>query len=114
MIFMVVFITLTNYKDEQLICKMVLEQGYIGQKVNIGQRSTTEVVFPKFPIFIRLTWNLKIIYISGHWIEPPIIFDVNIYQKVNIGQMPKILNFNPIDLKFEEHMHIRSLNSTTY
>ena len=34
-----------------------------GQKVNIGQRSTTLVVFLKSSIFIWLTWNLKRIYI---------------------------------------------------
>ena len=38
---------------------------------------------------------------------------VNIDQKVNIGQISEILNFNPIKLKFEEHLHIRSMNSTT-
>ena len=43
-----------------------------------------------------------------------LIFKVNIDQMVNIGQISKILNFNPINMKFEEHLHIRSINSTTY
>ena len=34
-------------------------------------------------------------------------------QKVNIGRISKIDHFHPIDFKFEEHLHIRSLNSTT-
>ena len=29
------------------------------------------------------------------------------------SKISKILNFHPIDLKFEEHMYLRSLNSTT-
>ena len=41
--------------------------------------------------------------------QPPIIFEVNIVQKVNIGQIAEIVNFHPIDLKFEE-LHIWSLN----
>ena len=40
--------------------------------------STTEVVFVKWSIFIRLTWNLKRISIFGHWIQLPIIFEVKI------------------------------------
>ena len=39
---------------------------------------------------------------------------VNTDQKLNTGQISKILNFNPINLKFEEHLHIRSLDSATY
>ena len=74
--------------------------------------------FLKSSIFIRLTRNLKRIYIRGHWIQPPIIFEVKINQKVNIdqkdiGRIYKILNFHLIVLKFEEDFHIRSLNSTT-
>ena len=53
------------------------------------------------------------ICISGHGIQPAIIFNVNIGQNNNIGQISKIVNFNPIDLKFEEELHIRSLSSTT-
>jgi len=34
-------------------------------------------------------------------------------QKVNLGQISKILSFHPIDLIFEEELHIWSLNSTT-
>ena len=34
-------------------------------------------------------------------------------QNVNIGQISKIY-FNAIDLKLEEDLHIRSLNSNTY
>ena len=73
----------------------------------------------KSSIFIRLTWNLKNICKSRHLIQPTIIFEVNIGQKVNmgqkvnIGQISKIANFYVIDLKFEEDLHIRSLNSTT-
>jgi len=33
--------------------------------------------------------------------------------EVNIGQISKIVNFYPIDLKFEEDLHFRSLNSTS-
>ena len=60
------------------------------------------------------------IYIAGHWIQPPIIFmvtigeKVKINQKVSIGQISKIINFNSINLKFEEHLQMSSLNSTTY
>ena len=111
-----------------------------GQKLNIGQRSTTLVRFLKSSIFIWLTWNLKMIYIPGHWFQPanyfggqqwpkgqhrpnflncqfssdwleiwrgfifqvtefnqPIIFEVNIGQKVNISQISKVVNFHPID-----------------
>ena len=58
--------------------------------------------------------NLKRICQFGHWIQPPIIFNVKIGQKVNnLGEVSKILNFHPIDLKFEEELHIWSLNSTT-
>ena len=34
------------------------------------KRSAAEVVFLKSSIFIRLTWYLKKIYISGDWIKP--------------------------------------------
>ena len=34
-----------------------------------GPRLTTRVVFLKSSIFIRLTWNLKKIYSSGHWFQ---------------------------------------------
>ena len=34
-------------------------------------------------------------------------------QNINIGQLSKIVNFHPIDLKFEEDLRIWSLNSTT-
>jgi len=83
------------------------------QKVNIGQRSTTKVEFLKSSIFIQFSWNVKRIYISVHWIQPPIIFEVHIGQKVNIGQISKIVNFHPIHLKFEEELYIWSLNWTT-
>ena len=59
-----------------------------------------------------MAWNLKRICISGHWIEPPIIFEVNISQK-DIGRISKIVNFHPIALKFEEELHNWSLISTT-
>ena len=52
----------------------------------MGPRSTTKVVFLIYSIFIRLTWNLERIYISGQWIQPPIIIEVNMDQKFNIGQ----------------------------
>ena len=31
----------------------------------------------------------------------------------NFGEISKILNFHPIDLKFEEDIYVGSLNSTT-
>ena len=71
-----------------------------GQMVNIGQRSTTKLEFLKSSIFIPLTWNLKRICISGFWIQPPIIFVVNISQKVIISRISKVVNFHAIDLKF--------------
>ena len=37
---------------------------------------------------------------------------MNIGQKVNIGRISKIVNFHPIDLKFEEDLYFTSLNST--
>ena len=49
---------------------------------------------------------------SGLWIQPPMNFEVTIGekvnrdQKVNIGRISKILNFNPINLKFEELLYI--------
>ena len=46
------------------------------QKVNIGQRSTSQVRLLKSSIFIWLTWNLKRRCIFGHSIQPPIIFEV--------------------------------------
>ena len=45
--------------------------------------------------------------------KQPIIFEINIKQKVNIGRICKIVSFHPIDLKFEEDLHIWSLNSST-
>ena len=56
---------------------------------------------------------------SGRLIQTPITFvvnvgeKINVDQKVNIDQISKILNFHPIDLKFEEHFHVMSLNSST-
>ena len=50
---------------------------------------------------------------SVHWLQPPIIFEVNIGQKVNIGRISKIANFHLIDLKFEEGLYFRSLYSTS-
>ena len=44
-----------------------------GQKVKM---STTKVVFLKSSIFIPLTWKWKMSCIFGHWIQPPIIFEV--------------------------------------
>ena len=55
------------------------------------KRSTSLVRFLKSLIFIPLTWNLKRIYFSNHWIQPRIIFEVNIDQK---GQhRPNFYNF---------------------
>ena len=77
------------------------------------------MVIVKSSIFIWLTWTLRKMCISGHWIQPKIIFEVNIGQKVNICQISnfsgisKILNFYPIELKFEEDFYVWSLNSTT-
>ena len=61
----------------------------------------------------HLTWNLNRIFRSSHWIQPPIIFDVNIGQKVNIGRISKTVTFHLIHLKFEQHIYVFSLNSTT-
>ena len=84
------------------------------QKANICQRSTTQVRFIKSSFFIRLTWNLKRIYISDHWIQQVNYFWSQHRPKANnFGDISKILNFHPIDLKCEDHLHIRSLNSTT-
>ena len=41
---------------------------------------------------------------TGNQIQQTIIFEVNVGQKDNIGQLSKIINFHPIDLKFEEHL----------
>ena len=35
----------------------------------------------KSSIFIRFTWNLKSIFVSGYWIQPPIILEVHIGQR---------------------------------
>ena len=68
------------------------------QKVNRGQRSTTKVIFLKSSIFIQLTWNLKKIDISGHWIQLPIYFWCQHRPKINnSGEISKIANFHPID-----------------
>jgi len=85
----------------------------IDQKVNIDPRSTTKEVFLKSSIFISLIWNLKRIFRSGHWIQPPNIFEVNLCQKDIIGRISKIVNFHPIELEFEEELYIWSFNSTT-
>ena len=70
--------------------------------------------------FHLLTINLNRIFISAYCIQPPIIFEVNIGQKVqhwpkvnNLGEISEILIFHPIDLKFEEDIYFRSLNSTS-
>ena len=91
-----------------------------GQKINIGQRSTTNVGCLKCLIFIPLIWNFKSIYISRHWIQPDNYFWEQLWRKGknrpkvnNYGGISKILNFQPIDLIFEEDLHISSLNSTT-
>ena len=49
---------------------------------------------------------------SGQLIQPPIIFEACMGQKVNIGRISKIVNFQPIDLKFEEDLYFRSQTST--
>ena len=72
------------------------------EKINIGQEVNNYVKFLKSSIFIRLTSILMRICTFGHWIQLPIIFEVNIGQKVNIGQISEVLNFHPIDLKFEQ------------
>jgi len=50
--------------------------------------------------------------------KKPIVYLGEKGQKSSKGQqicrISKILNFNPINLKFEEHLHIRFLISTTY
>ena len=67
------------------------------------------------PIFTKLHYMVEFVTSNK-----PIVFEVNIDQKVNTVPRSttkvvflKILNFHPIDLKFEEDLHIRSLNSTT-
>ena len=77
------------------------------------------VKFLKSSIFIRLTWNLKRIYISGHWIKPANYFwgqqtpkGLHWPKVSNQIVVSKILTFHPTNLKFEEDFHIRSLNST--
>ena len=63
----------------------------IGQKVNIDQSGQHRPKgqfgpnFQKSSIFIRLTWNLNRICISGQWIQPLITFEVILGQKENIG-----------------------------
>ena len=47
------------------------------------------------------------------WNSTTNYFDGNIGQKVNIGQISKIVNFHHIYLKFEEELHIWSFNSTS-
>ena len=81
--------------------------------------STTSVRFLNSSILIRLTSNLKNIYISGQWIQPTNYFwghhgpkgqhRPKVNNKVGIS---KILNFHQIDLKFEVDLYFRSLNST--
>jgi len=66
------------------------------EKINIGQEVNNYVKFLKSSIFIRLTSILTRICTFGHWIQLPIIFEVN------IGQISEVLNFHPIDLKFEQ------------
>ena len=79
--------------------------GQLRPKVNIDQF----LLNPQF----SSDWNLKRIFISAHWIQPPIISQVNRGQKINTGRISKIVNFHMIDLKFGEDLHIWSLNSTT-
>ena len=73
-----------------------MSKGHLWAKVNNFFR------FLKSSIFICLISNLTRICISGKWIQPTIIFEVNIGQKVNKGQISKIANFHLIDLKFED------------
>ena len=54
---------------------------------------STSARFLKLTIFIQFTWNLKRSCIFRHWIQPPIIFEVIICQKVNIRQW--LLTFLP-------------------
>jgi len=79
----------------------------IDEKVKIGPRSTTMVVFLKSSIFIPLTCKSSSNLKSSHGIQPPNIFEVN------SSRISKIVNFHLIDLKFEEELHIWSLNWTT-
>ena len=55
---------------------------------------STSARFLKLSIFIQFTWNLKRSCIFHHWIQPPIIFEVIIWQKVNIRQW--FLTFLPL------------------
>ena len=67
-----------------------------------------------------MTWNLKRIYISGPWIQPANYFWGQHRPKgkhsprvINSSGISKIFSFHPIDLKFEDKLHVWSLNSTT-
>jgi len=50
----------------EIVCQKEEVYCFWGQKVNIGQRSTTSVGFLKSSIFIWLTWNLKRSYRTRH------------------------------------------------
>ena len=70
---LIIFISLTwnlkrSCKSGHLIQPPITFEVNLGQKANIGQRSTTKVESLKSSIFIPLTWSLKRIYISGYWI----------------------------------------------
>ena len=86
---------------------------------NKGQRSTNLTNFwnPQFSsdwleIWTEFSYQLiefnQQLFFSQNWPKGQHRPKVN-----NFGEISKFLNFHPIDLKFEEHFHISSLNSTT-
>ena len=111
--FKLIFTKLHHMVELVIRKKAIVFEVNMDQKVNIGQRSTTKVVFLKSPIFIRLTWNLKRSYFSGQWIEPANYFWGLKLKRPAEASISKIDNFHPIDLKFEDDSHFRSMNSTS-
>ena len=79
----------------------------------------SDMKYKSFATFKSIRWKLRI-YISCHWIQLGNYFwgqhglkGQHRPKVINLGGISKTLNFHPIHLKFEEDLHIRSLNSTT-
>ena len=89
----------------------------IKQKVNIGPRSTTKVVFRKFLNFhpIDLKFEEDLYFMSLNSTSQLFLRSKGQHRpKVNnLGEISKILSFHPIDLKFEEDLYFMSMNSTS-